>query len=343
MLRDDRLTPDMRDRLDIVHDAGIAMRALVDDILDVAKMQSGNLCVERVPTDLVATIEDAARSWRRQSQDRGLGFTLDMADVPRWIEGDPTRLRQMLFNLLSNALKFTQAGAVGIKVAVIGERLRIAVSDSGIGIAPNRLEDVFESFQQADNSTTRRFGGTGLGLTICRNLARAMGGDITVVSTAGQGSTFTLDLPLALAAGAAVGSGDVASGGRMLILERNPIARGMMRTLFAPKFATVDFVDDAMGLSEKLRRSDVCAVLIDMASLTEASVGPEPVLADLAAAMEGRDVPAVVMLRPDDRVQSAGNILTLLRKPVSATQLINALFVVDGGNGQPVPLVSDAA
>jgi CheY-like chemotaxis protein len=170
-----------------------------------------------------------------------------------------------------------------------------------------------------------------------------MCGDITVVSTAGQGSTFTLDLPLVLAAGAAVGSGDVASGGRILILERNPIARGMMRTLFAPKVTTVDFVDDAMGLSEKLHRSDVCAVLIDMASLTEASVDPEPVLADLAGAMEGRDVPAVVMLRPDDRVQPAGNILTLLRKPVSATQLINALFVVDGGNGQPVPLVSDAA
>ncbi len=89
-------------------------------------------------------------------------------------------------------------------VAVAGDRLRIAVSDSGIGIAPDRLEDVFESFQQADNSTTRRFGGTGLGLTICRNLARAMGGDITIVSTAGQGSTFTLDLPLVLAAGEAI-------------------------------------------------------------------------------------------------------------------------------------------
>ncbi|MFD1034582.1 ATP-binding protein [Sphingomonas hankookensis] len=343
MLRDDRLTPDMRDRLGIVHDAGIAMRALVDDILDVAKMQSGNLGVERVPTDLVATVEDAARPWRRQAQDRGIGFALDIGDVPRWIEGDPTRLRQILSNLLSNALKFTQAGAVGMTVAVAGDRLRIAVSDSGIGIAIDRLEDVFESFQQADNSTTRRFGGTGLGLTICRNLARAMGGDITVVSTAGQGSTFTLDLPLVLAARAPVGSGDMASGGRMLILERNPIARGMMRTLFAPKVTTVEFVEDAAGLAEKLGRDDVRGVLVDMASLTEASADPAAMLADLAGAIDGRDVPAVVMLRPDDRVQIAADILTLLRKPVSATQLIDALFGVDGGNGQPVPLVSDAA
>ncbi|MGN5375968.1 ATP-binding protein [Sphingomonas hankookensis] len=343
MLRDDRLTPDMRDRLDIVHDAGMAMRALVDDILDVAKMQSGNLCVERVPTDLVATVEEAARPWRRQAQDRGLGFTLAMGDVPRWIEGDPARLRQILCNLLSNALKFTPAGTIGMTVAVAGDRLRIAVSDSGIGIAPDRLEDVFESFQQADNSTTRRFGGTGLGLTICRNLARAMGGDITIVSTAGQGSTFTLDLPLVLAAGEAIESGEPASGGRLLILERNPIARGMMRTLFAPRVGKIDFVDDAAALTAMLDRDDVCAVLVDMASLTGSSGDPQHMLADLASTIARRAVPMVVMLRPDDRVDVDGDRLTLLRKPVIATQLIDALFAVDGGNGQPAPLVSHAA
>ncbi len=343
MLRDDRLTPDMRDRLDIVHDAGIAMRALVDDILDVAKMQSGNLSVERVPTDLVATIEDVARPWRRQAQDRGLGFTLDLADVPRWIEGDPVRLRQILFNLLSNALKFTQGGAIGMTVAHHGDRLRIAISDTGIGIAPDRLDDVFESFQQADNSTSRRFGGTGLGLTICRNLARAMGGDITVASESGRGSTFTLDLPLVVAAiDPAEASAEAAIGGRLVILERNPIARGMMRTLFATQVATVDFVDDPAALAETLRE-DVRGVLVDMASLVAASPEPRRALADLAALVEPHGAPAVVMLRPDDPLDLDGTALTLLKKPVSATQLIDALFVVTEDGVGAAPLVSDAA
>ncbi len=345
MLRDDRLTPDMRDRLDIVHDAGIAMRALVDDILDVAKMQSGNLSVERVPTDLVATIEDVARPWRRQAQDRGLGFTLDLADVPRWIEGDPVRLRQILFNLLSNALKFTQAGAIGMMVGHDGDRLRIAISDTGIGIAPDRLDDVFESFQQADNSTTRRFGGTGLGLTICRNLARAMGGDITVASESGRGSTFTLDLPLVLAAiDLAEAGAEAAIGGRLVILERNPIARGMMRTLFATQVATVDFVDDPAALVETLRE-DVRGVLVDMASLVAASDEPRRALADLAALVEPHGAPAVVMLRPHDPLDLDldGTALTLLKKPVSATQLIDALFVVTEDGVGAAPLVSDAA
>ncbi|MGT2514651.1 sensor histidine kinase [Sphingomonas panni] len=194
MLCDTRLTPDMRDRLDIIHDAGVTMRSLVDDILDVAKMQSGKLSVERMPTDLIATVEDLARLWRRQAEDRGLGFVLEMGDVPRWVEGDPVRLRQILFNLLSNALKFTESGEIAMRLTAKGDRIVIAVADTGIGIAPDRLEQVFESFEQADNSTTRRFGGTGLGLTICRHLARAMGGDIRVDSRPGRGrpsrSTF---------------------------------------------------------------------------------------------------------------------------------------------------------
>ncbi|MDJ0275639.1 ATP-binding protein [Sphingomonas sp. 2R-10] len=344
MLRDDRLAPDMRDRLDIVHDAGIAMRALVDDILDVAKMESGNLCVERVPTDLVATVEDVARPWRRQAQDRGIGFTLDMAEVPRWIEGDPVRLRQILFNLLSNALKFTQDGAVALSVAVSADRLRIAVTDTGIGIAPDRLEDVFESFQQADTSTTRRFGGTGLGLTICRNLVRAMGGDITVVSDEGRGSTFTLDLPLVPVTGEVAAPGVPAgTGGRLVVLERNPIARGMMRTLFAARVAAIDFVDDPATLHERLRRDDVRAVLVDMALLAGSSELPQRALAGLADAVRPGSVPVVVMLRPGDRIDTDAKPLTLLTKPVSATQLISALFVHEDDGAHAVPLVSSAA
>ena len=116
------------------------------------------------------------------------------------IESDPARLRQIVFNLLSNALKFTQNGYIHVRSGVIqgadGELVTIEIRDTGIGIPPDKLDLIFESFRQADAGTTRQFGGTGLGLAICRNIARAMGGDVTVASVAGEGSTFTVAVPL---------------------------------------------------------------------------------------------------------------------------------------------------
>ncbi|MGN7160616.1 ATP-binding protein [Sphingomonas sp. SAFR-052] len=345
MLRDTRLTPDLRDRLSIVHDAGVTMRALVDDILDVAKMQSGNLAVERIPTDLSATIEDLTRASRRQAEDRGLAFTLDIGDVPRWIEGDPVRLRQILFNLLSNALKFTEVGTIAVRAEGDAQRVRISVSDSGIGIAADRIDEVFESFQQADNSTTRRFGGTGLGLTICRNLARAMGGDIHVASVAGEGSTFTLDLPVTMAVPPASDSGEDAARNTLLILERNPIARGMMRTLFADHSASIAFVDDVAAVRARLQEGGVLALLMDMAALCATSDAPERDLAEIEAMLASAQLPAVLMLNREDYGVSIGyDAITLLNKPVSAKQLIDALFVVRDDRGAvPTALVSNAA
>lgn len=347
MLCDTRLTADMRDRLDIIHDAGVTMRSLVDDILDVAKMQSGKLSVERMPTDLIATVEDLARLWRRQAEDRGLGFVLEMGDVPRWVEGDPVRLRQILFNLLSNALKFTESGEIAMRVAAKDDRIVIAVADTGIGIAPDRLEQVFESFEQADNSTTRRFGGTGLGLTICRHLARAMGGDIRVDSRPGKGATFTLDLPLVPAMPDATGAVDrrevAQAGDSVLILERNPIARGMMRTLFAAHVGTTIFVDDAPALRDRLAVGGARAVLVDMAALAAASDDPVGDLSALADLAGRHSVPMVVMTRPEDEILLAGQKVTALQKPVSGTQLIDALFVVSMEGSHADSLVPDAA
>ena len=347
MLRDDRLTPEMRDRIDIIHDAGVTMRSLVDDILDVAKMQSGKLAVERVPTDLIATIEDVARLWRRQAEDRELGFVFELGEVPRWVEGDPVRLRQILFNLLSNALKFTESGEIALRAAANGDRIAIAVADTGIGIAPDRLERVFESFEQADNSTTRRFGGTGLGLTICRHLARAMGGDIGVSSRPGEGATFTLDLPLVPALPGSSALPDLrdvaAAGDSLLVLERNPIARGMMRTLFAAHVGETVFVDDARALRDRMAVVGARAVLVDTASLIAGSQDPVADLASLAELGRQRAVRLVVMSRPQDEIRLAGQQVTTLQKPVSATQLIDALFVVSKEGALADSLVPDAA
>ncbi|MBD8679098.1 ATP-binding protein [Sphingomonas sp. CFBP 13720] len=346
MLADPALTPSLRDRLDIVHGAGRTMVSLVNDILDVAKMEAGNLSVERLPTDLVETITDVARLWRQQARDRGIAFVLDIGDVPRWIEGDPARLRQIVFNLLSNALKFTQAGEVAVRVTDADGRLRIAVSDSGIGIPADKIDDVFESFHQADTSTTRNFGGTGLGLTICRNLARAMGGDILLASVPGVGSTFTVDLPLVEVAqpgDATVPCVDDACRS-LIVLERNPIARGMLRGLFEGKASTVEFVDDADALIARAEQGGVAAILVDAAGLRTASADPDADIARITETVRATAATGVLLLPrgEDPSIDAPG--MRVFAKPVSGAKLIESLIIPPATEDSPsAALVSDAA
>ncbi len=346
MLADPALTPSLRDRLDIVHGAGRTMVSLVNDILDVAKMEAGNLSVERLPTDLVETITDVARLWRQQAQDRGITFMLDIGDVPRWIEGDPARLRQIVFNLLSNALKFTQAGEVAVRVTAANGRLRIAVSDTGIGIPADKIDDVFESFHQADTSTTRNFGGTGLGLTICRNLVRAMGGDILLDSMPGVGSTFTVDLPLIelTPPGNAIAPcvGDACRS--LVVLERNPIARGMLRGLCEGKASTVEFVDDADALIARAEQGGVAAVLVDAAGLRATSVDADVDIARIAATLRTIAATGVLLLPKGEDTSIDAPGIRVLAKPVSGAKLIESLFIPSATEDSPsAALVSDAA
>ncbi|MFN3435939.1 MAG: ATP-binding protein, partial [Sphingomonas sp.] len=184
-----------------------------------------------------------------------LDFTLSHADTPRWIETDPGRLRQIVFNLLSNAVKFTERGELAVAVAAAGDRLRLTIRDTGIGIPADKFDEVFESFKQVDAGTTRQFGGTGLGLAIVRNLAQALDGDVTVASVVGEGSTFTVDLPLRLVDAPDWAVEVAGDGEHLVVLDRNPIVRGMLRTLLAPHFATVEFaatLDEAVALAGKV-------------------------------------------------------------------------------------------
>jgi len=243
MLADRKLDPQVRDRIGVVHGAGISMRALVDDILDVAKMETGNLTVERAPLDLPEMLRDVSRLWEDQARSKGVAFDLDLSAAPGRIESDPARLRQVVFNLLSNALKFTPSGRISLTAGATGaapdERLRIVVRDTGIGIPAEKLDLIFESFRQADAGTTRQFGGTGLGLAICRNIARALGGDVTVESVVGEGAAFTVEVPLVrlpAAEAAPVAGADEPS---LMIVDRNPISRAMLKTLIAARLPDV--------------------------------------------------------------------------------------------------------
>lgn len=179
-------------------DAGHGLREVLDDILDMSKIESGKMSVESIPMDIGEVVDRAVDMLALRAQAKTLRFHIEeAADVPRRCLGDPNRVRQILLNLLSNAVKFTPAGGdVTLSVARADGRLVFRVSDTGIGIAPEVVDRLFNPFEQADGSTTRRYGGSGLGLAISRDLVALMGGEITVLSTLGQGSTFNVSLPL---------------------------------------------------------------------------------------------------------------------------------------------------
>ncbi len=197
------LTPTQRGYVDALRISGDALLALINDILDFSRIEAGQLSLEHRPFDLRRLVQEVVAVFTAQARDKGLRFSAQVdPGVPDVLEGDAPRLRQVLLNLVGNAVKFTAQGEVKVGVALVEESaqdalVRVEVRDTGIGIAPEMQARLFEPFTQADGSTTRRFGGTGLGLAIARRLVELMGGEIGVESAPGQGSTFWLTLRLA--------------------------------------------------------------------------------------------------------------------------------------------------
>ncbi|HEY6838692.1 MAG TPA: ATP-binding protein, partial [Geobacteraceae bacterium] len=235
-----------------LHGSAQSLLEIINDILDSSKIEAGKLELEAIPFNLHELMGDTMGTFAFAAQRKGIGLICDMGkEVPAAVEGVPVRLRQVLVNLVNNALKFTEKGEVRVSVGVAEEGpedylFTLAVSDTGIGIAPEKLDHIFESFSQADGSTSRKYGGTGLGLTISRQLAQMMGGSVTVESTVGVGSVFTFSVRLgkgALEEGGGVESGvddrprDL-SGRRILLVEDNPVnqkvALGMLDALGIP-------------------------------------------------------------------------------------------------------------
>jgi PAS domain S-box-containing protein len=189
-------TPEQREFLEMAQSAASSLLAVINDILDFSKVEAGMLELERTEFDLSETVAQAVGIMRITALKKELGLGFELAsDVPRFLLGDPIRLKQVLLNLIGNAVKFTQHGQVKVRVQVEGiqhgkAELKFSVTDSGIGIPLEKQKVIFEAFSQADASTTRKFGGTGLGLTICSRIVQVMGGNIWVESEMGKGSTF---------------------------------------------------------------------------------------------------------------------------------------------------------
>jgi two-component system, sensor histidine kinase len=185
-----------RERLAILHQSGEALLAILNDILDLSKIEAGKLQLEEIEFDLAELVHGAHSAFSAIAKEKGVSFALDIGRARGVYRGDPTRLRQILYNLVSNAVKFTESGEIQVKGVYADDTLSVSVTETGVGIPPDALADLFEKFTQVDTSTTRRFGGTGLGLAICQQLARLMGGAIGAESELGRGSTFTLTVPL---------------------------------------------------------------------------------------------------------------------------------------------------
>ena len=220
------LAPRMRRNAEVLLSSGRTLLAIINDILDFSKIEAGKLELEFVPVRVHEVVDHVLKLFAARAGERGLDMAAHVAgDVPEIIAADPVRLTQILSNLVNNALKFTERGGVLIRIGFSDARLRIEVVDTGIGIPEAKLATIFEAFSQADASTTRRFGGTGIGLTICRRLVTAMGGEIAAASTHGEGTTFMVVIPVEVLSAAAAMSRASTNAGDVIIALAPSVTR----------------------------------------------------------------------------------------------------------------------
>ena len=230
-MRDDLLDARRQQYLAQIVDSAQSLAGIMSDILDVSKIEAGKITLEDMPFDLRGALQAVHHAYQSLAQGKSLALLLRIDDsLPDFVRGDPVRVRQILSNYITNALKFTERGQVVIEASVTEHgTLRLAVTDTGPGVAAELQQRLFTPFSQGDSSTTRRYGGTGLGLSICHDLARLMGGRVGVTSTPGQGSTFWAELPLPSAQPALrddsteVGELDQLHGARLLLVEDHPV------------------------------------------------------------------------------------------------------------------------
>ncbi|HLI66030.1 MAG TPA: ATP-binding protein [Caulobacteraceae bacterium] len=311
----DELNDAQRERIAVVRESGETLLAILNDILDLSKIEAGRLTLESTAFDLSDLARGAHAVFAAIAEERGLAFRLDVEDAVHGVyQGDPTRIRQILHNLASNALKFTAQGEVRIQLLALDPGVRIVVSDTGEGIAPEALESLFEKFVQADASTTRRFGGTGLGLAICRELTQMMGGQIKAESTLGFGSTFTVDLPIvrlgdsrqAAPAPAALADDGGEDGGdlgalRILAAEDNATNQLVLKTLLAQVGVAPIIVENGELAVEAWRQQPFDLILMDMQM---------PVMDGLCATKLIRQAEAETGRRRTTIVALSANVLT---------------------------------
>ena len=272
-----QLSTEQRQMLGVINESGQILMTLLSDILDLSKIEAGRMAFESAPFELSASVQAVARLYAETAAAKDLAYAVDIADAARgWFVGDSTRFRQILQNLVSNALKFTQTGGVTITVDAVDAgdgtcSIRTSVSDTGLGIAPDARKRLFRKFSQADASTTRRYGGTGLGLAICKQLVEALGGEIGVDSYTGGGSLFWFALPLARAEAlqetTAAPSAALAADrppARILVAEDNRTNQLVLKAILANADVVVTFVDNGAEAVQAAGTEEFDLILMDV-------------------------------------------------------------------------------
>ena len=268
------LNEEQRDYLNTLRVSADHLLSLLNDILDLSKIEAGRLHLEALPVVLSDLVHDTARLFQARAEAKGLRLTAQIApDVPPVVLGDPVRLRQILANFISNAIKFTEQGEVVVRVEpsdLYPCGVRLMVQDTGIGIPPDRQASIFEPFAQADSSTTRKYGGTGLGLTICKRLAELMGGQIGVESAPGKGSTFYVDLPLPPAEAPSQTTPDLSEplpevppGKRILLVEDNEVNRKVALRMLSKWHLEVEVAINGVEAVQKATTNAYDLILMD--------------------------------------------------------------------------------
>ena len=335
-----RMTGKQTSYVEMLLRSGKGLMVILNDILDTSKIEAGRLELETVPFDLHELAQRTHGLWTETASAKGLSLVLELGDrLPVWVQGDPTRLRQVMANLVSNAIKFTSEGEVRLSLDRPEEGLcEIRVRDSGLGIPKSQQGRLFQSFSQADLSISRRFGGTGLGLSICRQLTQLMGGDIRVESSEGQGAEFIVSVPLAAAmpVEAVETSTDHVdlAGLRILVADDNAINQAVARAILEALGASVSAAAHGRAALEQLATEAIDVVLMDvhmpvmggieaLKAIRSGATGraDQPVIALTADAMSGVDAGLLaegfdaVAPKPIDPAELASTILMLAHNP----------------------------
>jgi signal transduction histidine kinase/DNA-binding response OmpR family regulator len=332
---DTQLTGDQREYLEAVHASGQNLLAIVNDILDISKIESGRLELEHIPFSIHQAVFGAVRAQAGRAHAKELELIVELSPtLPEHVLGDPVRVGQIITNLVGNAIKFTERGEVCVTTSADPYHVRISVQDTGIGIPADRIESIFDAFTQADGSTNRRFGGTGLGLTITLELIKAMKGRIEVQSRPGVGSTFLVCLPLAPAPSEprlAVS----ALGLKVMVVSGN--ARGHAVTIRQLEQLGCEVV--GVPAHEAMRRLLDAESRVDLLVLDQELEGTNGVeLAEALENLEGLNrVPRLLLTRTTHRPTSAqlrsGGVQRVLSRPVSTDEFAQTLSQLRPGLG----------
>jgi len=268
-----QLTAEQQGYAETIRSSGEVLLALINDILDLSKMESGKVTLDTRPVDVRAVVNEVTQLLSGQAQEKKLALRSDIApEVPSWLRGDATRLKQIFLNLVGNAIKFTHKGSVRVEVVTMdnGGWLECRVKDTGIGIPPDRVGRLFEKFSQVDSSITRRYGGTGLGLAICKRLVEGMGGTITVESKHYQGTTFTFRIPAIPSEAPREGRRPPQVGprpvmhARILLVEDNPVNQMLAMSMLQKLGASADLAKDGAEAVEKVTAGAYDLILMDL-------------------------------------------------------------------------------